>query len=579
MNKKVLTNLKESEKRIDKEIASLYGKFGKDNMLDSKEAKRYLDKSEFKEWRANLHDMMAEFKTSKNAKLWDEIEVLSMKSRINRLESFKAQIRAETLRCGALNDKVISDGLAETYKNAYNKTTYNTQIGNGLLWDFAEVDADKMRDVLMFKNSGKNFSERVYENTTRIATRINKDISQAFISSFDYKRVARDIKKDFKISTSESIRLVRTETNFYMNQASLKSYIDSDIEKYIYEATLDKRTSTQCQILDQKVIDVKDAVAGNNYPPLHPNCRSTTVASFETSYKERVGRNKENVNVIVSGDLKYEDWTKYIEIGKLPKIAKIEIKPLVVESNVEESIKALESKNWNIKTEKLYKEMNEDIAKENIIELDRLTTLYKKVTTFSNDAGKDKFDLDTMRDRGTYAHCTSRYFNKKQTIKFNGEYFQSNEMLIKSNKQEAEVKFKMPYHEKTANIYTMRHEFGHMIQNCISREDRKNNKKKWDELEGLFKEVRTKREADSVMAKINRQEKNIAKAHALRIDEIARELKIKDGLNSDDYLSRYGKTNDFETFAECFANSQEEKPNIYGRAMLQFLKERGVENE
>ena len=40
-------------------------------------------------------------------------------------------------------------------------------------------------------------------------------------------------------------------------------------------------------------------------------------------------------------------------------------------------------------------------------------------------------------------------------------------------------------------------------------------------------------------------------------------------------ISRYGKTSNYDFFAEVFANSQSSKPNELGLAMEQWLKEKG----
>ena len=41
-------------------------------------------------------------------------------------------------------------------------------------------------------------------------------------------------------------------------------------------------------------------------------------------------------------------------------------------------------------------------------------------------------------------------------------------------------------------------------------------------------------------------------------------------------LSRYGRTNDAEFFAEVFANSQLGEPNELGKAMNEWLKQKGL---
>ncbi len=86
------------------------------------------------------------------------------------------------------------------------------------------------------------------------------------------------------------------------------AYEELDIEKYRFIATLDKRTSVKCQEMDNKEFEVHKRKMGINYPPLHPNCRSTTVAVFEDEDIEnlqRKARDKENNPILVPQDMNY----------------------------------------------------------------------------------------------------------------------------------------------------------------------------------------------------------------------------------------------------------------------------------
>ena len=63
---------------------------------------------------------------------------------------------------------------------------------------------------------------------------------------------------------------MQTEHSYVMNEASKYTYEDLNIGKYEFLATLDKRTCKDCGKLDGKVFNLKDAITGLNYPPLHP---------------------------------------------------------------------------------------------------------------------------------------------------------------------------------------------------------------------------------------------------------------------------------------------------------------------
>ena len=53
------------------------------------------------------------------------------------------------------------------------------------------------------------------------------------------------------------------------------------VEKYEFLAAIDSRTSPQCREHNGATYLLKDAKVGTNYPPLHPNCRSTVIPVLE----------------------------------------------------------------------------------------------------------------------------------------------------------------------------------------------------------------------------------------------------------------------------------------------------------
>ena len=83
-------------------------------------------------------------------------------------------------------------------------------------------------------------------------------------------KVAARVSEKMNTSYKNAVRLVQTEHSYVMNEASKYTYEDLNIEKYEFLATLDKRTCKDCGKLDGKVFNLKDAITGLNYPPLHP---------------------------------------------------------------------------------------------------------------------------------------------------------------------------------------------------------------------------------------------------------------------------------------------------------------------
>lgn len=107
-------------------------------------------------------------------------------------------------------------------------------------------------------------------------------------------------------------RLIRTEVNYFAVQGQVLGYQEAGVQTYRFLATLDLRTSEQCRALDLKVFPVAEAKAGENLPPMHPHCRSTTapyLAERDYSRLKRRARDPENGKTyLVPADMTYRQW-------------------------------------------------------------------------------------------------------------------------------------------------------------------------------------------------------------------------------------------------------------------------------
>ena len=93
--------------------------------------------------------------------------------------------------------------------------------------------------------------------------------------------ISKIISKKFDTSFSNAMRLVRTESCYVMNEATVNNYKENGIKEYEFMAFLDSKTSKVCRKLDGKKFSIEEYQAGLNLPPLHPNCRSCIVPVIE----------------------------------------------------------------------------------------------------------------------------------------------------------------------------------------------------------------------------------------------------------------------------------------------------------
>lgn len=114
------------------------------------------------------------------------------------------------------------------------------------------------------------------------------------------------------VSRQHAGTVINTATQHVANAARMDVWERNGdiVEKYQWLSTLDRRTTQQCKSLDGKTFE-----AGKGpMPPIHPNCRSTTVAVLGKGFDfldEGATRASSGPNAgYVDANLNYYDWLK-----------------------------------------------------------------------------------------------------------------------------------------------------------------------------------------------------------------------------------------------------------------------------
>ena len=260
-------------------------------------------------------------RVAKNKGLTELVDYLEQPGRkykyerlIKKLEETNNAI--DTLKStGELN---TTQALKDIAKEAYYKNIFEIQSHVGLAFSFAEWDSKLFEKLALSKWSGKNYSTRIWDNTDGLAETLKNELIQGFIAGKTQREMAKVIMKCFSAGAFDAKRLVRTEGCYIANEMQMQAYEECGIEKYMYLATLDLRTSEICASLDGKIFDVKDGVPGVNMPPMHPFCRSTTIEALDEETLKRMQRRARNPvtgkNELLPAKTTYKEWyEKYVE--------------------------------------------------------------------------------------------------------------------------------------------------------------------------------------------------------------------------------------------------------------------------
>ena len=146
----------------------------------------------------------------------------------------------------------------------------------------------------------------------KLQTTLEKGLMDCVARGAPKDDLVREIKERCQVDWHEADRLVRTELTHLQNQSTLDGYKASGVTEYRYFAHEDERTSEICHRINNKIYPIAKAEVGVNYPPMHPNCRSTTVpvvngyAPTSKTLQENADRKKKLQDEYTKGVIEYK---------------------------------------------------------------------------------------------------------------------------------------------------------------------------------------------------------------------------------------------------------------------------------
>lgn len=313
-----------ASKDIDKSIKSLYGQFMVENELNPKKALELIKGEEFRVWRMTMKEYLDQIKATEDKALLLELNTLAMRSRINRLEALQAEILAQSAIIASKEEEVIGSFLSDSIEDSYYKNVYdeykdkNPEVLELMDRHKVGISRNQVKKVLELPWSGANYSANIWINSYFIAKRAQAMVAKNIVAGRSIENLSRDFAKIYgRQYYSNAKRLIRTETAYVKGQADVLTYKKIKVEEYELLATLDNRTSSICQEKDGQHFPVDKIQVGINYPPFHPNCRTTTI-KYREDYgdRTRLAKDKHGNNIKVPLGMKYEDWRRWIDKTK-----------------------------------------------------------------------------------------------------------------------------------------------------------------------------------------------------------------------------------------------------------------------
>lgn len=176
---------------------------------------------------------------------------------------------------------------------------------------------------------------------------------------------------------------------------------------------------------------------------------------------------------------------------------------------------------------------------------------------------------------GTVAYVRSYVTQPtSQNMSLCKSHYKSWQTHIASETQSVSSGWSMPcaLTESELAVYSATHEYGHMLQNYLVQQAFEADG--WTAADPHAFVNRNRKTAKAQLKWYYDRRKKVQDECFAEIVAIARQNNPNFSLSTE--LSQYGRTNKAEFFAEVFANSQLSKPNELGKAMLIWLKRKGL---
>ena len=211
---------------------------------------------------------------------------------INKI--FVNEINLETDICNDIHVNVAKD---KYYSNCY---IYSL----GVHYTLKPLHNNLLKKVIDKKIDGKTFSDRIWDNKNKVAKEIKFEVNKFLNGETDVNDISKVIEKKFNANRYNSTRLVRDSIGRVQEGANEVWRKEHDIKYVLWDATLDKRTCSDCASMDGKVFKNDEAPKC----PAHILCRCSLDSIVDENWRPAYridNETKEKINW-----QSYEDWKK-----------------------------------------------------------------------------------------------------------------------------------------------------------------------------------------------------------------------------------------------------------------------------
>jgi len=243
-----------------------------------------------------------------------QIEAPAYAARLKRMQDLQDQVDEQVRLLAKAEKRITRAHYIKTAHDSYYHTIYDIQRQVGFQFSFSHFDPKTARKMLASKWDGEGWDKRLASHGQAMVNDIRDQIMLEMITGKKLETASREISERYGVHASNARRLVRTVSNFCANQAQMDAYRECGADEYEFVATLDTVTCMVCGAIDRHRFKVKEAVPGENMPPMHPYCRCTTIVPLDedalADLKRRARDPETGRNHLVPAATTYRQWCR-----------------------------------------------------------------------------------------------------------------------------------------------------------------------------------------------------------------------------------------------------------------------------
>lgn len=221
-----------------------------------------------------LTDLIGRVPEKMRPKLWKAVSEQIARHRMTNRSAIRTLARLNVY--SVLDDVLDSTAriLETTARNGYLRGTFILQKEAGAAWTTDGMLQGRTQivvDSLYRLSDAKRFMDPVADMSSKV-------VIDAMLRGLPPDDVAESVDDIKGAMVYRSKREARTTLTAASQAGHHEAYVAHGVRQYRFVATYDERTCELCGMMDRRRFPVHSAKEGYNYPPLHPNCRCTTMA-------------------------------------------------------------------------------------------------------------------------------------------------------------------------------------------------------------------------------------------------------------------------------------------------------------